>query len=175
MVVGLVPLKRTLFFGSRERNKQLMTEPNLSDLKTVVLGKTQSAVIQFIRYAFVGGTAAVLDTACLYLLYRYLGVNHFLAAALGFLLGLATNYLLSILWVFQSSGNIRQELVLFSLIGIGGLGWTELILWFVVNLLHGPVLIGKMISLFLVLIWNFWMRKKFVFSESANRNHGQPI
>ena len=101
MVVGLVPLKRTLFFGSRERNKQLMTEPNLSDLKTVVLGKTQSAVIQFIRYAFVGGTAAVLDTACLYLLYRYLGVNHFLAAALGFLLGLATNYLLSILWVLK--------------------------------------------------------------------------
>ncbi|HAR42967.1 MAG TPA: GtrA family protein [Bdellovibrionales bacterium] len=141
-----------------------MPQSDLTNLKAALLRKTENSLAQFVRYAMVGGTAAVLDTGCLYLLYQF-GMNHFAAAAVGFLVGLLANYLLSILWVFQSSGNVRQELALFSIIGIGGLGWTELILWVVVNVANGPVLLGKGISLVLVLVWNFWMRKKFVFKK----------
>ena len=142
-----------------------MPQSDLPNLKAALLGKTENSLVQFVRYAMVGGTAAVLDTGCLYFLYHYFGMNHFAAAAVGFMVGLLVNYLLSILWVFQSSGNVRQELALFSIIGIGGLGWTELILWVVVNVANGPVLLGKGVSLVLVLVWNFWMRKKFVFKK----------
>jgi putative flippase GtrA len=140
-------------------------------MKTLLIRKTQNTWLQFIRYLFVGGFAAVVDTACLYLLYAHLGVNHLVAAAIGFILGLITNYLISIAWVFESTGKVKTEFALFSMIGISGLGWTELIMWASVDLAHTSVMLAKVISLFLVLIWNFGMRKKFVF---ATRGSEQP-
>jgi putative flippase GtrA len=135
-------------------------------MKDILFKKTASPLLQFIRYLFVGGFAAVIDTACLYVLYAYFGVNHLVAAAAGFIVGLLTNYLISIAWVFETTGRIKEEFALFAVIGIGGLGWTELILWIAVNLAHAPLIAAKAASLFLVLIWNFGMRKKFVFAAS---------
>ena len=133
-------------------------------MSAVLFEKTQSTPLQFLRYIFVGGGAAAVDTGTLYLLYARFGVHHLGAAAVGFLLGLLLNYFISILWVFQSRGNFKQEFLLFALIGLGGLGWTELILWASVDVARISVLFGKGLALGLVLIWNFWLRKKFVFS-----------
>lgn len=128
-----------------------------------LLKKPQSTLAQFIRYLFVGGFAAVIDTGSLYGLHQFLGVNYLVAAAAGFLLGLLTNYLISIAWIFETSGRFKDEFGLFTLIGLGGLAWTELILWIGVGQLGAPVMAGKFVALFLVLFWNFWMRKTFVF------------
>jgi putative flippase GtrA len=143
-------------------------------MKQLLFGKTQNTLLQLIRYLFVGGFAAVVDTGCLYFLHSQLRMNYLGAAAIGFILGLLTNYLLSIIWVFESSGKIKEEFVLFAIIGLGGLGWTELILWLTVHFAHGPVLLAKVIALFLVLIWNFGMRKKFVFAPVSQSSHQPP-
>ena len=132
-------------------------------MKNLIFKKTQNALTQFIRYLFVGGFSAVIDIGCLYILYTFFGVNHLIAAACGFSIGLLTNYLISIAWVFETTGKPKEEFFLFSLIGLGGLGWTELILWFAVDLAHTSVMVAKLTALILVLIWNFGMRKKFVF------------
>jgi len=120
--------------------------------------------LQFVRYLFVGGFAALIDTGSLYLLHSRLAVNYLLAAAAGFMLGLLANYLLSIAWVFESTGRIKQEFALFAIIGVGGLGLTEAILWLGATFLHTPVMASKIVALMIVLAWNFGMRKKFVFS-----------
>jgi putative flippase GtrA len=133
-------------------------------MRALLAGKPRNAGIQFVRYAFVGGVAAVADTGCLYMLHQGLRINHLVAAAVGFLLGLLVNYLFSIAWVFESRGRRGRELFLFGLIGVGGLLWTEVILWIGVNLAHAPVMLGKLCSLVLVLIWNFGMRRTFVFA-----------
>jgi putative flippase GtrA len=133
-------------------------------MKTRFLSKTQNTIVQFVRYLFVGGFAALVDTGCLYILHKHLGFHHLSAAAIGFLLGLITNYVISILWVFESRGRIKEEFTLFALIGIGGLMWTEVILWLSVEVAQISVMLAKGIALVLVLIWNFGMRKKFVFT-----------
>lgn len=122
--------------------------------------------MQFVRYIVVGGIAAVIDAGTLYFLSIRLGVNHMIAAAVGFFLGLMVNYIISIAWVFESQGKYRQELMLFSLIGVGGLVLTEIIMWATVDVAKSPIMLGKVIALLLVLIWNFGMRKKFVFEMS---------
>jgi putative flippase GtrA len=139
----------------------------------VLTGKTQNTLHQLIRYLFVGGGAAAVDTGTLYMLNAWLGVHHLIAAAVGFLLGLAVNYWISIAWVFESRGKLKEEFILFSIIGVGGLGWTELIMWVSVDLAGLHVMMGKAIALVLVLLWNFGMRKKFVFavSQAARFNH----
>ena len=139
-----------------------MKSPIASEL---LFRKTQNTALQFIRYIFVGGFAALIDTGSLYVLYAYLGINHLLAAAVGFVFGLLANYLISIVWVFESTGNVGEEFALFAMIGLGGLAWTELIMWVSVDIAHLPVMAGKLIALILVLIWNFGMRKKLVFGS----------
>lgn len=135
-------------------------------MKDFLVRKPQGTVPQFIRYVFVGGVAAAVDSGSLYLLHSQLAVHFLVAAAIGFLLGLLINYLISIAWVFESTGNLKQEFALFAMIGVGGLGWTELIMWTSVKIAHFPVMAAKLIALALVLVWNFGMRKKFVFASS---------
>lgn len=125
--------------------------------------KTNETFVQFFRYIFVGGIATLADMGTLFALYNTLSIHYLTATALGFLAGIITNYLLSIAWVFQSTGNMKKEFTIFTIIGIGGLLWTELIMWFLVGKMKLAVMIAKIIAVFLVLMWNFGMRKKFVF------------
>lgn len=144
-----------------------------STINELLAKKPQSTLGQLIRYAFVGGVAAVMDTACLYILYSF-GLNHLVSAAAGFIVGLLTNYLMSIAWVFNSTGRFKEELAIFAVIGISGLAWTELILWIAMDLAQLPVLKAKAISLILVLVWNFGMRKRFVFSPLPKSEERPP-
>lgn len=126
--------------------------------------KTSAGLRQFFKYLVCGGTATLADMSVLFIL-NLLGVNHLIAAAFGFVAGVATNYSLNKILVFKSSGKVKKELPLFVAIGIGGLLWTELILWILVDNLGLYLMIAKMIAVVLVLFWNFFMRKKFVFSS----------
>ena len=135
--------------------------------------KPSNTFSQFARYAVVGGVAGAVDTGSLVLLHIFCGVPTLIAAAIAFILGLITNYLITIAWVFDTTGKFKEEFALFTLIGIGGLLWTELILWGMVSLAHLSLPFSKAAALFLVLIWNFGMRKKFVFAGAPSWNDPQ--
>ena len=79
------------------------------------------------------------------------------------MIGLPWNYTAALLWVFESRHNRTKEMILVFLIALGGLFWTEFLLWIGVEFLHGEPFITKCIVLWIVLIWNFGMRKLFVF------------
>lgn len=127
--------------------------------------KTGDTIVQLVRYIFVGGFSAGVDVGLLFILNNKLEINYLMAAALAFLAGLITNYLLSVAWIFRSTGKIKKEFAIFSAIGIAGLAWTEIIMWFFVEKLDFSVMPSKIIALILVLFWNFIMRKKFAFNS----------
>lgn len=133
----------------------------------LVIKKTDNGLLQFFRYLIAGGTASLVDLTILFILYQLLGINYLVAAALGFGGGVLTNYTINILIVFESGGKKKTEFSLFALIGIGGLLWTELILWMLHDHLGAPVMLAKLVAIVLVLNWNFFMRKKFVFKKSS--------
>ncbi len=137
-------------------------------LSRYLIKRTDKTAIQFFRYIFVGGFATVIDMGSLFILAQILGIYYLIAAALAFVLGLITNYSLSIFWVFESTKNIKKEFTLFAIIGIGGLIWTEIILWALVDKINLPIMLSKAVAVILVLIWNFGMRKKFVFKNSIS-------
>ena len=133
---------------------------------TAVIGKNvKKSFLQFFRYLICGGVATVCDMTVLFTLTYFFSVNHLYAAALAFVVGVATNYYLNTILVFQSSGKFKKEFPLFAMIGIGGLLWTEVILWIFVDKLDLQIMLAKVIAVILVLNWNFFMRKKFVFSS----------
>jgi putative flippase GtrA len=143
----------------------LASSPVRRTLQTLLFGATGSLLQQFSRYIAVGGLAFVVDFGLLYLLTELLGLYYLISAAIAFLFGLLTNYSLSRLWVFdrRTIKNVAVELVIFTAIGIVGLGLNEVIIWFVREKIHFHYMIAKAISAGIVLIWNFGARKAVLF------------
>ncbi len=140
-------------------------------LKIFFKGKNQDFFVQFFRYCFVGGVAAVLDTGLVVYLTDYVKIYYIFSVIAGFIIGVTVNYLLSSLWVFHrelSSVSKKQHVIdisLFTFIGIIGLILTIIIIWVLFDLFSFSILISKLIAVAIVLSWNFLARKYFVFCK----------
>lgn len=124
--------------------------------------------IQLIRYGFVGGFAFLFDYGTLFVLTEFAGLYHLVSAAIAFIIGLAVNYILSILWVFKQSVVKRKriyEFVVFLITGIIGLGINELIIYVGTDVLLIHYMLSKLISTSMVFFWNFFARKVILFSN----------
>ena len=97
-------------------------------------------LFEFIRYCVVGGTAFLVETATHWLLWKFVftdtqsGVNIFIVTTIGFLVGLAVNYILSVVWVFttekqQKQGKTVKAFLIFALIGLVGYGIKVLLMY----------------------------------------------
>ncbi len=129
-----------------------------------ISGRTQALHIQFTRYLFVGGTSAVVDLLIYTLLLKQLSLWYPVAAFFGYMCGLTWNYILSIYWIFESKRSRKAEILMVFFIAIGGLLWTWLILGICISFFNMDEIIAKMLSQILVLVWNFSMRKWYVFA-----------
>ena len=136
-------------------------------LQSLFTGKTSDTLVQLFRYAFVGGLAFIVDYSTLWILTEVFGVHYLLSAAISFILGLTTNYLLSTLWVFSDSRleNRWAEFAVFALIGVVGLGLNELIMWTGTDVMHLHYMLSKIISTAIVFFWNFFARKFILFNK----------
>ncbi|HEV2412224.1 MAG TPA: GtrA family protein [Candidatus Saccharimonadales bacterium] len=135
-------------------------------ISRVFRDKTQNKYVQFFRYGFVSTLALVVDFGGLVALKQYGHINYLVAASISFIAGLIVNYSLSRLWVFHSSKieNVRYEFLLFSLIGLVGLGLTDLILWVLTSGLGLYYVLSKAVATVIVYFWNFGVRKRYVFN-----------
>ncbi len=127
--------------------------------------KTDSTLIQLLRYAFVGGLAFVVDFCTLYALTEYARIYYMHSAALAFLVGLTTNYLISIVWVFQKRTfeNRLAEYGIFGLLGVLGLGLNQLLIYVLTEHVGCHYLFSKATATALVFLWNFGSRKLVLF------------
>ena len=119
------------------------------------------------RYLVVGGVAFVVDFSALVFLTELAGFDYLVAAVAAFACGLVTNYLLSVRWVFTAR-SVNQpwiEFIIFLVIGVIGLGWNELLLYIGTARLGFDYRISKLLSVGLVLCWNFGARKILLFRD----------
>ena len=138
-------------------------------------GRWKRLIREFLRYLVVGGTAFLVDYATLYLLSHFVFQNMgnlgvYLATAIGFIAGLTYNYVLSLIWVFQSAkernkGKSIGGFALFSLIGIIGLLLTEGGMYVGFQLLQIHYMIVKLFVAAFVLLWNYGARKLLIFRD----------
>ena len=143
-----------------------MTRQNLySRNSQFFVGKTDKTLLQLFRYTFVGGFAFIVDFGLLFILTEYAGCHYLISAAIAFIAGLLVNYALSKLWVFNKSNysNKLTEFLLFALVGIIGLGLTELLMWCFTTLLGIYYILSKMMTTAIVYLWNFFGRKYLIF------------
>lgn len=136
---------------------------------SLLKGRTDDTFIQLFRYTFVGGFAFLIDFGSLYALTEFAGLHYLLSAAVAFILGLSTNYSLSVAWVFPRR-RLRSrwiEFAVFGAIGLVGLGFNELIMWLLTDKARFHYLLSKIASTIVVYLWNFFARKYALFNKES--------
>ena len=154
--------------------------------KALFVTPTQNGFLQFFRFVFVGGIATVVDITAATLSYQWLGALNLtlwefdlgllLANALGFLIGLLTNYTLSVIFVFRYQNvNRLKEFLSFALIGLLGLGIKLITVGclerYVLDIskavlgLIPMVTVIAAIGTLVAFLWNFFARKLILYSK----------
>lgn len=129
------------------------------DFKNLFITKSNNTFIQFFRYIFVGGVAFLADGGSLFLI-TTIGVNYLISVIFAFVIGLAVNYGLSKLLVFENSNvNGKIEFLVYGIIGVIGLGFTEIIMYVLTEIAGLYFMVSKVIATIIVLVWNFVARK----------------
>lgn len=116
---------------------------------------------EVIRFTIAGGLGFVIDYGLMILLKETFGMHYLLATTLSFIVSVVVNYLLCAYWVFQGtdtkSGGVKLAFIVTS--GIG-LGLNALFMYLFVDVMHINYMIAKIISVILVMIWNYFSKRK---------------
>lgn len=120
-------------------------------------------IIQLIKFGIVGVIATLIDLAVLMVLKEILDVDVLYASAVAFSVSVIANYILSMLFVFESSGNSKvKEFLVFVVLSIGGLLLNQFIMWIGTKIMTAYYLWAKVFALVFVPIYNFITRKIFL-------------
>lgn len=136
--------------------------------------EARQLLYEFVRYLFIGGLAFLVDSGVLILFNEIILPDTFfvdklyIAVAIGFIAGLVFNYIFSILFVFKSArstgaGRSAAAFIVFALIGLIGLGLTELGMWIGADVLNLHYILVKIVVTGIVLMWNYLGRKILIF------------
>ena len=156
------------------------------NLRKIFVENTNNTFIQFFRSLFVGGIATIIDMVVMIFFREVFHFPEGVAAVISFIAGLVANYVISNMWVFATAKvkNRFLDFVAFSVIGVIGLGLTQLIIapfsmegifgeGFLVSWAAIPFvqprhyyIIGKCLAVVLVYMWNFFARKFFLYNKT---------
>ena len=119
------------------------------------------------RYLAASAAALGVDFGSYAGLIRLAGVHYLVAAPIGFALGLATIYALSIGWVFAHRRLVdaRIEFAVFALVGLGGMALNQLVVYAGVEWLALSYELAKLLSVGVVFCFNFASRKLLLFTN----------
>lgn len=131
--------------------------------------KSTDTRAQMFRYAFVAGFGLVIDFGAVIFTKQILGFHYLAAACAGFILGLIVTYVLSNTLVFgQPKGDKRKLFIIFTLIGLVGLGILNLLMWGLTDGFGLNYIASKALATIVVFLWNFYARKR-LYKEEAER------
>jgi putative flippase GtrA len=122
-----------------------------------------------LRYFAASALALAVDFGSYSGLIRLAGVDYLVAAPIGFALGLATIYLLSIRWVFRQRRlkNARAEFALFALLGLAGVALNQGIVYAGVEFFALAPEAAKIASAGVVFCFHFVSRKLLLFTSHS--------
>lgn len=134
--------------------------------------------MQFLKFGVVGFIAFCIDYGILMLLSQGLHMNPVGAAAISFTVSVVFNYLASMKYVFTHREDLdkRAEFVIFIVLSVIGLGINELCMWGGTSAFGTGALAvtgTKLFATAVVMIWNFFSRKKWLDAGDAQPEDGE--
>jgi putative flippase GtrA len=123
---------------------------------------------QLFRFGVLGVASVIAEFSLLFFLKDYIGLDLMIANRIAFGIVLLANYWVSRAWVFGSGTHSNQiEFLIFVGVSLVGLAINELLL---PQLVYGIKLdehLSKLLTIGVVVIWNFIMKRLVVFKKAA--------
>lgn len=121
-------------------------------------------LVQVFKFGIVGLIATVIDWAIYYVLFNFLNINPLSANIGAFAVSVVFNYITSIKWVFDVSGNVSKKKIFteFIVLSIAGLLITEIIIYVGVDIFKFNPMIVKVVATMVTMVFNFITRKIFL-------------
>lgn len=140
--------------------------------------RMRKLIEQFLKFGVVGTVAFCIDYGVLMLLSQALGVDPVLSAAVSFCVSVIFNYLASMRYVFTHREDMSRgrEFVIFIVLSAVGLAINEICMAVGVAVLGTSALMVTVTKLFataVVMVWNFFSRKKWLDGGEAANERGQ--
>lgn len=145
--------------------------------KELMYGPSKNVSVQFARSLVSGAIASLVDIAIFNFVVRTFGIYHLYANVVSFAFSVVVNFYLNKRWVFaKDDGDIQKDFVKFTITALIGLGLSTCLIYFfidmgalnkVLNLSDDKLLlsIAKVLTIGIVFISNFALRKIFVFND----------
>lgn len=119
---------------------------------------------EIFRFGVNGGVCFLVDAAIMAVLMDFTSLPPWICIAVGFIFSVILNYILCLVWVFKGAG--KQDLksqIIFIGSSVVGLGLTEVLMLFALDVLLMDKLIAKIIVSLIVMIWNYFMKRLAIY------------
>lgn len=131
---------------------------------------------RFLRFALVGLSGLVIDTAVLYLLHGLWGIGLTRSAIAAAEIAIVNNFLWNDRWTFgdiatsqRQWNKVIKRFLKFNIICLMGLILKVLLLNLLFNLLHINPYVANVLAIAIVTLWNFWVNLKLSWRTSDVR------
>lgn len=123
---------------------------------------------QFIKFGFVGAINTAIDYLGFAALVTWTSIPYLIANVMTFAVASANSYVLNRRWTFRNADpRWRRQVAAFYAVMFVGLLINEAILYTLVDHFQVRKLIAKAIGIVIVLFWNFFASRFFVFRPTS--------
>jgi putative flippase GtrA len=117
------------------------------------------------KFGIVGASGMLVDFGITYLAKEKIGLNKYISNTLGFFLAATTNFIFNRLWTFESSDPaVAFQYVKFLLLSIVGVLLSNLFIYLFHGRLKWNFYLAKLVSIAIVMFWNFFVSYFFTFN-----------
>lgn len=127
-----------------------------------IFGKFRSLIL----YGIIGSFSAAIDFAVYSFLVSICDMNYLISNCISVFAGISTSFHLNRKYNFKVKDHVRQRFMVFLAVGLSGLLLSDLILYFCIDLMHMDKYISKLLSIVLVVFFQFIANSNLTFKQT---------
>jgi putative flippase GtrA len=120
---------------------------------------------QILKYLVVGTSSAFFEILFFYILLNILKANLLLSNTIAYTIIFCYNYILQRKWAFKSSSNISKQILQYGILFCFNLFVSNILIVVFYQHLNIHEIIAKMMTIGVVVSWNFVIYKKIIFKQ----------
>ena len=120
-----------------------------------------------ILYGIIGMFSAGLDFLIYTILVKFFGLHYLLSNCISVLSGISTSFVLNRNYNFKVKDHVKRRFIMFLIVGLCGLLMSNFILYINIDLLSMDQLISKLLSIILVVFFQFLVNRYLTFKPAS--------
>ncbi len=128
--------------------------------------KLYSRFRDLILYGIIGCLSSGLDFVAYTLLVKVCDWHYIVANCVSVLIGITTSFTLNRKYNFKVTDNTMRRFAIFLTVGLSGMALSNVILWLCIDVLSLGEILSKLLSIVLVVFFQFLLNKYITFRQT---------